>query len=147
MRSISLFSGAGGMDVGFAKAGFEPVWANDIDKDACETYRLNHGDVIRHGCIEGWMHELDNIKGIDCVFGGPPCQGFSVAGKMDLNDPRSQLVMSFMEVVRRTKPKIFVMENVKALALLSKFESFRDDLKQKAKEYGYKIYIVELFLH
>ena len=144
MRSISLFSGAGGMDVGFAKAGFEPVWANDIDKVACETYRLNHGDVIRHGCIRDWLHELDNIKDIDCVFGGPSCQGFSVAGKMDLNDPRSQLVMSFMEGVRRTKPKIFVMENVKALAELTKFASFRDELKKKAAEYGYATDLVVL---
>ena len=144
MRSISLFSGAGGMDVGFVKAGFTPVWANDIDKDACETYKLNHGDVIRHGCIEDWMHELSPIKDIDCVFGGPPCQGFSVAGKMNLNDPRSQLVMSFMEVVRRTRPRVFVMENVKALAALEKFESFREELRQKASEYGYSTDLVVL---
>ncbi|WP_263081192.1 DNA cytosine methyltransferase [Endozoicomonas sp. Mp262] len=137
MRSISLFSGAGGMDVGFVNAGFEPVWANDIDKDACKTYSLNHGNIIRCGCVEDWMHELNSIDDIDCVFGGPPCQGFSVAGKMDLNDPRSQLVMSFMEVVRRVKPKCFVMENVKSLALLSKFESFRSELRRKANEYGY----------
>lgn len=144
MRSISLFSGAGGMDVGFVKAGFEPVWANDIDKDACETYRLNHGDVIRNGCIEDWMHELDSIEDIDCIFGGPPCQGFSVAGKMDLNDPRSQLVMSFMEAVQRIRPKCFVMENVKALAALEKFGSFRADLHRKAREYGYSTDLVVL---
>ena len=137
MRSVSLFSGAGGMDVGFAKAGFKAIWANDIDKDACATYRLNHGDVIRHGCIEDWLDDLNQLKDIDCVFGGPPCQGFSVAGKMDINDPRSQLVMSFMEVVKQTQAKMFVMENVKALAVLEKFKPFRDALRKKSEELGY----------
>src|SRR5688500_13662355 len=86
MKAISLFSGAGGMDVGFRKAGFEVIWANDFDKAACKTYELNHGPHIHHGDLDELMPQLAALGkkgGIDCLFGGPPCQGFSVAGKMD----------------------------------------------------------------
>ena len=135
--SISLFTGAGGMDVGFSNAGFNAVWANDIDKDACETYGLNHHASIDCGSIELFLDNLSEINGIDCVFGGPPCQGFSVAGKMDASDPRSKLIWSFMEVIDVTKPKCFVMENVKALATLTKFEAVRNKLFSVAANLGY----------
>jgi len=97
--AVSLFSGAGGMDVGFSKAGFEVVWANDIDKDSCDTYQTNHKSIIRCGDIHEFFSELDEYLGSDLVFGGPPCQGFSVAGKMDPGDIRSQHVFTFMDVV------------------------------------------------
>ncbi|QTH70593.1 DNA cytosine methyltransferase [Pseudoalteromonas xiamenensis] len=136
--SVSLFSGAGGMDVGFSKAGFRCLWANDMDKDACETFRINHGDIIHQGDIDELMQELDDFSNVDCVFGGPPCQGFSVAGKMDVDDPRSKLVWSYMSVVEKLKPKSFVMENVKALGTLSKFADFREGLIKKAIQLGYR---------
>jgi DNA (cytosine-5)-methyltransferase 1 len=147
MKAISLFSGAGGMDVGFRNAGFEIIWANDIDKDACETYRVNHGPHIHRGDLDGLMPQLEEIgknEQITCLFGGPPCQGFSVAGKMDAHDPRSKLVWSYMEAVRLTQPAVFVMENVKALAALEKFRDVREGLFKEAIKMGYDVELVVL---
>lgn len=147
MKAVSLFSGAGGMDVGFLRAGFDVVWANDFDKDACETYRLNHGDRILHGDINDFMPELEALgrtNDVACLFGGPPCQGFSVAGKMDANDPRSKLVWSYMEAVRFIRPNAFVMENVKALAKLEKFRMVREGLFKEASKLGYNVELVVL---
>lgn len=142
--SISLFTGAGGMDVGFSSAGFKPVWANDIDKDACTTYELNHQSPIDCGSIDSFFNKIQSIGSVDCVFGGPPCQGFSVAGKMDADDPRSQLIWSFMHAVELTHPKCFVMENVKALATLSKFEAVRKRLFIAAHNLGYSTKLIIL---
>lgn len=136
--AISLFSGAGGMDVGFKRAGFNVLWANDFDKDACDTYRVNFGNHIHHGDINDYLSSLNEFKGIDCLFGGPPCQGFSVAGNMDPNDERSKLVMSYMDAIAIVKPSIFVMENVKALGTLDKFKSVRNELYKRANSLGYK---------
>lgn len=135
--AISLFSGAGGMDVGFQCAGFDVVWANELMPHAATTYDLNHCKGVMHpGDIKRFMADLPESD-IFCVFGGPPCQGFSVAGKMDLLDERSQLVFSFMDVVQRTMPATFVMENVKALASLSKFSHVRYELMKRANLMGY----------
>ena len=138
-KAISLFTGAGGMDVGFSRAGFQVVWANEINKDACETYRLNNEGEIECGDLQNYLDKLSSFKGsIDLVFGGPPCQGFSVAGKMDPNDERSKLIFTFMDVVERVSPKVFVMENVKALAVLDKWEPVRTSLFDRARELGYE---------
>jgi DNA (cytosine-5)-methyltransferase 1 len=135
--AISLFTGAGGMDVGFAKAGFDVLWANDIDGDACRTYAENHGGIIRQGDLANFINEIPQYRGIDLVFGGPPCQGFSVAGKMDASDPRSKLIFSFADVVNLVKPQAFVMENVKALGSLSRFEVVRKSLLSAFDDAGY----------
>lgn len=88
-NAISLFTGAGGMDVGFEKAGVNVVFANEIMKEAAETYLANHPNCrLVNDDINNVLDELDEYKGIDLVFGGPPCQGFSVAGKMDPDDER-----------------------------------------------------------
>lgn len=136
-KAISLFTGAGGMDVGFSRAGFEVVWANEIKEDACETYRLNHSGQIECGDLREYIPKLGSLKDIDIVFGGPPCQGFSVAGKMDPNDERSKLIFSFFDVVEKVNPKMFVLENVKALAVLEKWAPVRDLLFKRAKELGF----------
>ena len=137
-KAISLFTGAGGMDIGFTAAGFDVVWANEFAKHAAATFRLNHTKTtIVEGDINEHIAEIPTAN-IHCVFGGPPCQGFSVAGKMDANDPRSQLVYSFIKVVEKTNPKCFVMENVKALAALSKFSEVRQELYRRSKELGYE---------
>lgn len=137
-EAISLFSGAGGMDVGFKKAGFNIRWANDFDKDSCSTYRLNIGDHIVNGDINELLPLLVRYQDIDCLFGGPPCQGFSVAGRMDPKDVRSKLVMSYMDAVRIVRPKVFVMENVKALGVLDKFRNVREEIYRLASKMGYK---------
>ena len=138
LTAVSLFSGAGGMDVGFMNAGVNIEWAIDIDKAAVETYRTNIGSHIVHGDLDGHLSDLSKFRGVDCVFGGPPCQGFSVAGKMDADDPRSRLVRSFMKAVEIIKPRFFVMENVKALGTLSKFDDVRKELHSHASRIGYK---------
>jgi DNA (cytosine-5)-methyltransferase 1 len=137
LNAISLFTGAGGMDVGFSKAGFKVVWANELMPHAVSTYKANHPntDIVQGSITDNF--ELLPTQDIDCVFGGPPCQGFSVAGKMDLSDPRSKLVFDFMTVVERTSPKCFVLENVKALAKLEKFQAIREELVRKANSLGY----------
>ncbi|WP_311955870.1 DNA cytosine methyltransferase [Halomonas garicola] len=142
--AISLFCGAGGMDVGFKKAGFEVLWANDFDSDACATYRENLGSHVVCGDINGLISDLDDFQGVDCVFGGPPCQGFSVAGRMDPADERSKLVMSFMEVVEKVQPSSFVMENVKSLGVLDKFKLVRESIFKQAKSLGYHVELLIL---
>ncbi|SOE17162.1 DNA (cytosine-5)-methyltransferase 1 [Hoeflea halophila] len=142
--AVSLFSGAGGMDVGFARAGFNILLANDIDADACATYRLNHpGEIARGNLLDLDTRKRTGETPIDLVFGGPPCQGFSVAGKMDPDDVRSQLIHSFMDVVDVLKPRAFVCENVKALAVLTKWGGVREALLARARE-SYRVAIVVL---
>lgn len=120
------------------------VWANDFNKNACESYAKNIGDHIRCGDINNFLNELKDIKDIDLVIGGPPCQGFSVAGKMDPNDPRSKHVWTFADVVQMLNPKAFVMENVKALGTLSKWEPLRKSLLERFRDLGYSTNFVVL---
>lgn len=133
---VSLYSGAGGMDLGFAEAGFTPVWANDIDPFAVQTYngiftghRAHAGDVLKQ--------DLPDEGAARVVIGGPPCQGFSVAGRMNPDDPRSRHVWEFLEVVKRVKPEAFVMENVKALAVNRRWSELLIRLREAAAVAGY----------
>lgn len=145
IRGISLFTGAGGMDVGFEQAGVTVVLANELNKYACETYRANHPDTqLLEGDIADYMDIIAQQKDIDIVFGGPPCQGFSVAGKMDPNDARSQLIWRFLDVVEAVQPKVFVMENVKALGELDKWGSIREKYLHRTTELGYCCYFTIL---
>ena len=122
-RLISLFSGAGGMDIGFHKAGFKTAVAVEQDPSCCDTLRLNMPNTpILEGDITSMTTStiLSAAKAkpleIDLVIGGPPCQSFSLAGKrMGMNDPRGLLVLEFLRVVREALPKCFVMENVKGM--------------------------------
>ncbi|SEI10119.1 MULTISPECIES: DNA cytosine methyltransferase [unclassified Leifsonia] len=154
---VSLYSGAGGLDLGFARAGFTPVFANDIDPFAVQTYNRLHevrdpewaeaakrfqghtavsGDVrIAGAALEEGMADL--------VIGGPPCQGFSVAGRMDPNDPRSRHVFDFLGLVARIKPQAFVMENVAALARNRRWADIIAALKDTAA-LDYKVELVVL---
>ncbi len=144
MKAISLFSGAGGFDIGFKRAGVNIIWANDFDRDACETYKANIGNHIHCGDIDNLKYNLYQVANdIDLVFGGPPCQGFSVAGKMDPYDPRSKHIWTFAEIVKEINPKAFVMENVKALGKLKKWEPLRNKLLKAFREAGYIVsYII-----
>lgn len=143
MRAISLYSGAGGFDIGLKRAGFEILWANDYNKDACKSYAYNVGDHIRCGDINEYLDELDQFSEVDLVVGGPPCQGFSVAGKMDPDDPRSKHVWTFTDIVEKFKPSVFLMENVKALGKLKKWKPLREKLLERFRSLGYSTnYIV-----
>ena len=144
IRTVSVFSGAGGLDIGAIQAGAHIIWANDIMKDACLSYRDNIGSHIVCGDINEKITELDGIDDVALVIGGPPCQGFSVAGKMDKNDKRSQLVWSYLSVIEKLKPKAFVMENVKALGTLKRWGSLRDELLKKMRGLGYSVNLMIL---
>ncbi|WP_409419748.1 DNA cytosine methyltransferase [Marinomonas sp. RS-M-Aa-14] len=135
--AVSLFSGAGGMDVGFANAGFDVVFANDINKAACDTYNLNHSITSLCGDLRDYKDHLSKFRNVDLVFGGPPCQGFSVAGKMNPEDERSQLIWSFFDKIQLLKPRAFVCENVKALAVNKRWSLVRDGLIEKSNSLGY----------
>jgi DNA (cytosine-5)-methyltransferase 1 len=144
MKTVSLFSGAGGLDVGARLAGLDVVWANDSNKDACDTYSRNLGSHVRLGLLKQHWEELGELSDVEAVIGGPPCQGFSVTGKMEPTDPRSQLVFLFLDVVEMLTPRFFVMENVKGLAALSKFSKVRERLIQRSTNMGYGVTLVVL---
>lgn len=139
ITAVSLFTGAGGMDIGFEKAGVKVVVANELVKEAAETYKTNHSDgVMINDDIYNVIEDMGEYAGVDFVFGGPPCQGFSVAGKMDPDDERSKLIFTFLDVVEKVQPKAFVMENVKALGVLEKWEPIRKKYLDRAAKLGYQ---------
>ena len=107
-----LFSGCGGLDIGFKKAGFKVVWANEWDADAAISYEslMGHSPIV-----EDIWNVLDEIPDVDIIIGGPPCQSFSLIGKRLEEDSRGKLVHAFSEAIRRKMPKAFVMENVPGL--------------------------------
>jgi DNA (cytosine-5)-methyltransferase 1 len=137
LRGISLFTGAGGMDVGFTNAGIQVIVANELVPYACDTYAANHPETkLLRGDINDYMDSF--VEGdADVIFGGPPCQGFSVAGKMNPDDERSQLIWSYLDVVERVRPQVFVMENVKALGVLEKWKHIRENFLNRARSMGY----------
>lgn len=137
-KGISLFTGAGGMDIGFERAGVNIVFANELMKEAAETYNANHPQgIMVNDDIFNIMHKFEEFDNIDFVFGGPPCQGFSVAGKMDPDDERSKLIFTFLDAVEKISPRAFVMENVKSLGAFKKWEDVRKKFIFKAHKMGY----------
>lgn len=127
MRVISLFSGAGGLDLGFIMAGHQIVWANDLYEDAVKTYRMNIGD---HIALKSIMEvQSDEIPEADIVIGGFPCQGFSVAntGRHE-DDERNKLYLEMIRVIRDKQPRYFMAENVKGILSIGKGQVFRNIL-------------------
>lgn len=123
MKVVSLFSGAGGLDLGFVMAGHEIIWANDLYEDAVETYRHNIGDHIV--CEDISKIDENDIPDCDIVIGGFPCQGFSVANtKRHEDDERNELYKQLIRVIKAKKPKFFLAENVKGLTNLAKGKVF-----------------------
>lgn len=140
VKTLSLFSGAGGLDIGAIQAGAKIIWANDMMKDACDSYSTNIGEHIYQGDINSYIPLLGQYRDkVDLVIGGPPCQGFSVAGKMDEDDERSKLIWSYIKVIETVKPKAFIMENVKALGTLERWSSIRRKLLKEMKDLGYSV--------
>jgi DNA (cytosine-5)-methyltransferase 1 len=121
---ISLFAGAGGLDLGLTHAGLEIIWANDFDSDSCETYATNIGEHII--CADVKNVEASAIPSADVLVGGFPCQGFSVANKFrSAEDSRNELYLEFLRVLRAKKPKWFVAENVSGIMSLGGGDVFR----------------------
>ncbi len=116
--SIDLFCGAGGMTAGFKEAGIHSILSNDIEESACITLKANNpeievfcGDITQQE-TKDYIVEKALEKNVDVICGGPPCQGFSLAGFRLIDDPRNQLFKEFVEIVSRIKPKVIVFENV-----------------------------------
>ncbi len=121
MKIISLFSGAGGLDLGLVLATNEIVWANDIDKDAVATYKKNIGsDIV---CCDINDVDISTVPEAEVVVGGFPCQGFSVANmKRSVEDGRNQLYKFFLRMIVEKHPKYFIAENVRGILNLGKGE-------------------------
>lgn len=151
-KIISLFSGCGGMDLGFLggfeflnrtydKHDFDIIWANEIDEHAVRTYRHNLGNHIVHGDI--WQH-LDEIPtSADIIIGGFPCQDISINGKgAGISGSRSGLYKAMLSAVERVRPKIFVAENVKGLLM----KHHRKDLETVLSDFRNLGYQVDYYL-
>ena len=141
MQMVDLFCGAGGLSLGFTQEGFVTALANDIEECCVDTYSHNHPETPRKNIVQGdirlvidQLEELLKNKKIDIVIGGPPCQGFSMANRQRLiDDPRNHLYKNYVEVVKRVKPKFFVMENVKGML------SVADQVKDDFRKIGYEV--------
>lgn len=142
---IDLFSGVGGFSDGFKKAGFKVVAANEYKSDIANTYIKNHPKtkMIIRDIAKVKSKDLANDQEIDVIVGGPPCQGFSMAGRrirkkgVFLDDPRNELFKEFHRIVNDLKPKVFVMENVPAI-LNMEGGAIRDEIIKLFTEIGYK---------
>lgn len=145
MNIVSLFSGAGGMDLGFKEAGFNILWANDFDINAVQTYKKNLGPHIVYGDITKISSEEIPFseKDIDVIIGGFPCQGFSIANKnRTMKDERNFLYKEMLRIIKDKKPKFFVAENVKGILSMAKGEVIKliiNDFKELGYEVDYKL--------
>ena len=144
MKVVSFFSGIGGLDKGFADAGFDIIWANDFDKYAVETYKANYDNEIIYGDIN--EIELDSIPDCDVLIGGFPCQPFSMMGEQrGFDDARGTLFFRIAEVKKYKtengcKPKVVVLENVKALRTHDNGRTFATIKRILEEDLGYKVY-------
>lgn len=137
-----LFVGCGGLDLGFKKAGFNIVWANEISADAAKSYKKLVGHPVVIGDI--WEY-LDDIPKVDVLIGGPPCQAFSLVGKRLEDDPRATLVFAFERAIEKVMPQAFVMENVPGLMSSSIGGSrLPDYLARSFRVLGYKVELLKL---
>lgn len=137
-KVVSLFSGAGGMDLGFENAGFDIIWANDFFKEAVESYKKNVSENITYGDITK-IKSSEIPDDVDIVIGGFPCQGFSVANnKRSMKDERNYLYKEMLRIIKDKKPKFFVAENVKGLLSMEKGRVFKM-IKEDFESLGYKV--------
>lgn len=143
-KVVSLFSGCGGLDLGFKQSGYEIIWANDILKDACATYRQNIGDHIICGDINAI--NIKEIPTADILVGGPPCQSFSLVGKRNPNDERSNMVWSYLKVLKHVSPKVFLLENVSGILSAKNPDGTKviDNLIKAFKKLGYTTSVYKL---
>ena len=136
MNIVSLFSGGGGLDLGFKKAGFNVVWANEYDREIWETFAKNHPETTldKRSITDIPSHDIPNCLGI---IGGPPCQSWSEAGALrGINDKRGQLFFDFIRIIRDKKPLFFLAENVSGMLLPSNRKAL-ENIKEMFRESGY----------
>lgn len=139
MKILSLFSGCGGLDLGFEKAGFEIPVANEFDPTIWETFKVNHPKTQLLECDIKNIKEEDLPKDIDGIIGGPPCQSWSEAGAMrGINDSRGQLFFEYIRLLKILKPKFFLAENVSGM-LSKKHKEAVDNFIKLFKDCGYDV--------
>ena len=140
-KMISLFCGCGGLDLGFRQAGFDIVWANDIDANACETYKTNLGDVVYHGDINKINFPKYNGK-LDMLSACFPCQPFSNAGSRRGNNDDRDLNKVALKAVKFYKPTIAIFENVRGmLSVKNGNRLVVDQFCQRLSKLGYDVYL------
>jgi DNA (cytosine-5)-methyltransferase 1 len=135
MKIVSFFAGAGGLDLGFKKAGFNIVWANEYDKDIWETYEKNHPKTIldKRSIVD---IDAKDVPDCDGIIGGPPCQSWSAAGSAHgIEDKRGQLFYDFIRILEAKQPKFFLAENVSGM-LISKHSNSLEGIKELFRNAG-----------
>ena len=139
MNVISLFSGCGGLDLGFERAGFSIPVANEYDKTIWETFKKNHPKTH---LIEGDIRKVDESdfpSDVDGIIGGPPCQSWSEAGALrGIDDARGQLFYDYIRILRRVRPKFFLAENVSGM-LANRHNEAVQNIINLFKESGYDV--------
>lgn len=139
MNIISLFTGAGGIDLGFKQAGFDIVLANEYDKSIWATYEKNHQTPLLKGDIRQFHN--DDFPECDGIIGGPPCQSWSEAGSLrGINDARGQLFFDYIRILKAKQPKFFVAENVSGMLARRHHEAVQNIITS-FKEAGYSVFI------
>lgn len=139
MKIISLFSGAGGLDLGFQQAGFEIVAANEYDKTIWATYEKNHATPL----IKGDIRQIASSQFPECdgLIGGPPCQSWSEAGSLKgIDDPRGQLFYEYIRVLKDKQPKFFLAENVKGM-MAERHNAAVQNIVREFEQAGYDVFI------
>jgi len=135
LKVVSFFAGAGGLDLGFSKAGFEVIWANEFDKEIWSTYRLNHPNTILDTRSITEI-QADDVPDCDGIIGGPPCQSWSEAGALKgIDDKRGQLFFDFIRILAAKQPKFFVAENVSGM-LFKRHDDALNNIKEMFKNAG-----------
>ena len=135
--AVSLFCGAGGLDLGFEQAGFHTIWANDFDADACKTHQ-NWSDA-KVVCGDISKVDMDEIPDSDIILGGFPCQGFSLSGPRKIDDSRNVLYKHYVRIVREKQPLRFVGENVKGLLTMADGKII-EAIIEEFSECGYDVF-------
>ena len=142
MKIVSLFSGAGGLDLGLIQAGHKVIWANDNDQDSCLTYEKNIGKHVT--CKDISEVDIETIPQCDVVVGGFPCQGFSLANlRREPEDSRNILYKYFYRVINEKQPKYFLAENVRGILSLGKGEVMKQiiaDFEKAGYSVEYKLF-------
>ncbi len=135
--AVSLFCGAGGLDMGFEKAGIKTIWANDFDKDACKTHQSwSSANVV---CNDISKVDYATIPVSDVILGGFPCQGFSLSGPRKIDDSRNVLYKHYVKLVRQNMPLVFIGENVKGLLTMGHGQII-DAIVADFSECGYNVF-------
>lgn len=149
-NAIDLYAGCGGLSLGLSNAGFNILYANEINEDASETYRYNLIENEGHktyldvrSIADVTASEIKKFVGnqqIHLVAGGPPCQGFSMAGRRDIDDPRNKLFRYMLRIVKEINPPLFLMENVKGILSMNNGKVIKT-IKEAFEEIGYEVKI------